>query len=104
MAFALKPALAAALLFCGVLQPAYAVKTGQVSVTAEFVCAYRAIAAQHPDPKLRNPDQLAGKLCPQRAPLPRAYEEARKFIDYNGETYAGYFYVNARTLYIVSDP
>jgi len=78
-------------------QPALAVRPGHVSFTAEAVCAYRAIAAQHPDPKLRNPDDLAAKLCRSSMPLPRLYAEARQFIDNSGETYAAYFYVNART-------
>jgi hypothetical protein len=36
--------------------------SGQVTVTAESVCALRAVAAKHPDPKVRNPDYLAGKF------------------------------------------
>ena len=78
---------------------AQAVRPGEVSSTAEAVCAYRALAAQHPDPKLRNPDDLAAKLCRWQGPLPRDYAAARPMID-QGETYAAYFYVNARTHYI----
>lgn len=96
----LKPALAAAVLAGACMQRAHAVKPGQVSTTAEFVCEFRAIAAQHPDPKLRNPDSLADKLCPPKGQLPRPYEAARKFIDNSGESYAAYFFVNARTMYI----
>lgn len=84
--------------FCG-LQPALAVPEGQISYTAEVVCAYRAIAAQHPDPKLRNPDDLAAKLCAGTTNLPRTYAGARSFI-ISDEGYASYFYVNARTHYI----
>lgn len=91
---------AASILLCCFAQAAHAVKPGAVSTTAEYVCYFRAIAAQRPDPKLRNPDGLADKLCPPNGQLPRPYEAARKFIDYSGETYAGYFYVNARTMYI----
>ena len=81
-------------------QAALAVKPGEVSGTAEAVCQYRAIAAQHPDPKLRNPDDLAGRLCPGgRLPLPRDYADARRYIESGGEQYAAYFYVNARTHY-----
>jgi hypothetical protein len=36
--------------------------SGRVSTTAESVCVLRAVAAKHPDPKLRNPDYLAEKL------------------------------------------
>jgi hypothetical protein len=41
------------------VSPAVAVEPGEVSWTAQSVCLFRAIAAQHPDPKLRNPDDLA---------------------------------------------
>jgi hypothetical protein len=33
--------------------------SGRVSTTAESVCALRAVAAKHLDPKIRNPDYLA---------------------------------------------
>src|SRR5262249_46388850 len=54
----------------------------------------------HPDPKLRNPDNLAHWLCKARLPIPKEYAEARKVIDYSGERWSAYFYVNARTFYI----
>lgn len=79
---------------------AFAVKPGEVSSTAETVCAYRAIAAQHPDSKVRNPDDIAHKLCRSRLPVARDYESARRQIDSMAERYAAYFYVNARTHYI----
>src|SRR5436190_8140347 len=81
-------------------QAALAVRPGEVSTTAETTCAWRAIAAQHPDPKLRNPDEIAHKLCRSRLPVSRDYVEARKQMDSMGERYAAYFYVNARTFYI----
>ncbi|MEO8142734.1 MAG: SAM-dependent methyltransferase [Betaproteobacteria bacterium] len=78
---------------------AFAVPPGAVSWTAKAVCEYRAIAAQHPDPKLRSRDLLASKFCdPVR--LPREYEAARDVMDDNPEAYAGFFYVNARTQHI----
>lgn len=81
------------------IQPAGAVPPGQVSWTARAVCEYRAIAAMHPDPKLRNGDSLANQFCgPVR--LPRDYEAARDVMDDNLEAYAGYFLVNARTHHI----
>ncbi|HET9349951.1 MAG TPA: SAM-dependent methyltransferase [Burkholderiales bacterium] len=95
----LEAALIAAACLAGAA-PAHAVQPGQVSKTALFVCEHRAIAAQHPDPKLRNPDHLAGKLCGRVSQLPPDYAEARKFIDNIGVAYAPYFFVNARTLYI----
>lgn len=87
-------ACAAALL----IPTAHAVPTGKVSTTAEAVCAYRALAAQHPDPKLRNPDDLAAKLCRWHSPLPLDYASARPLID-QGEAYSAFFFVNARTHY-----
>ncbi len=56
-----RASLFAAALFAAIA--VHAVPPGQASSTAEYVCAYRGIAAQHPDPKLRNPDYLADKLC-----------------------------------------
>ena len=88
---------AAGLCFAGA---ALAVNPGEVSITAESVCHFRAIAAQHPDPKLRNADALADKLCPKvRMALPGDYADARRTIDNSGERYASYYYVNARTHY-----
>lgn len=81
-------------------QSALAVRPGEVSYTAEAVCVFRAIGAQHPDPRLRNGDHLAMKLCQGLAQLPREYEAARRFIDNAGDTYLTYFYVNARTHYV----
>jgi methyltransferase (TIGR00027 family) len=85
---------------CFVATAAHAVRPGEVSRTAIAVCEYRAIAAQHPDPRLRNPDVLADKLCERSGLLPRVYAEARTVISNMGPTYASYFFVNARTLYI----
>jgi methyltransferase (TIGR00027 family) len=82
------------------MQAALAVRAGQPSGTAEIVCAYRGIAAQHPDPKLRNPDDLAEKLCSRPGTFPRDYAGSRAFIDSNGVMYAAYFMINARTHYI----
>jgi len=78
---------------------AFSVPPAAVSVTAKIVCEYRALAAQHPDRKLRNKDMLAGKLC-EPVLLPREYEAAREVIDDNPEAYAGFFFVNARTRHI----
>lgn len=80
--------------------PASAVRPGEVSITAQAVCMFRALGAQHPDPKLRNGDDLAERLCGRVTQLPQSYAEARQYIDNTGDEYAGYFFVNARTLYI----
>jgi len=91
----------AAAALCALQAPAaLAVRPGQPSTTAEWVCAYRGIGAQHPDPKLRNPDYLAEKLCSRPGVFPLDYAGARKVIDDNGVTYAAYFMINARTHYI----
>ncbi len=78
---------------------AAAVPPGGVSWTAAATCEFRALAALHADPKLRNKDVFAGKFC-EPVLLPREYEAARDVIDGNPETYAGFFYVNARTRHI----
>ena len=99
MRIASRTMLVAAAWLLGV-QSALAVRPGDVSTTAESVCAYRAIAAQHPDPKLKNPDDLAQKLCRSRLPIPRDYDGSRQAIDKNQERFSAYFFVNARTHYI----
>lgn len=78
---------------------AVAVDPGAVSVTAAAVCNYRAVGARHPDPKLRNQDRLADRLCTPIV-LPRDYALARAAIDREPEKLSGYFFVNARTLHI----
>jgi methyltransferase (TIGR00027 family) len=91
----------AAATLCALPVPdALAVRPGQPSGTAEVVCAYRGIAAQHPDPKLRNPDYLAGKFCSRPGNLPTDYAGARQMIDISGASYAAYFMINVRTHYI----
>lgn len=87
---------AGALLFAA---SALAVPAGQVSHTAAAVCEFRALAARHPDRKLRNGDTLAGRFC-EPSMLPREYEAARDVMALDHEAYAAYFYVNARTRYI----
>ena len=82
------------------VQAALAVRPGQPSSTAEAVCSYRGIAAQHPDPKLRNPDNLAEKLCGRMGIFPEDYAGARRVIDTNGVIFAAYFMINVRTHYI----
>ena len=68
---------------------ALAVPPGAASWTAEVVCEFRAIAAQHPDPKLRNRDLLASRFC-SPVLLPREYEAARDVMDNDPEAYAGF--------------
>jgi methyltransferase (TIGR00027 family) len=87
------------LLILGCSQFAVAVEPGQPSWSASIVCAFRAAAALHPDPRLRNPDDLAHEFCELPFEL-RTHEAAREAIDRDPQTYAGYFYVNARTHHI----
>ena len=77
----------------------WSVPSGAASWSADMVCMLRAIASQHPDPKLRNPDQLAQRLCPRPFEL-RDYASAREQFDAEPESWAGYYYVNARTHHI----
>jgi methyltransferase (TIGR00027 family) len=79
--------------------PVRAVPAGGISWTARFTCEFRALAALHPDPRLRGRDIVAAKFC-EPVLLPRDYEAARDVIADNPEAYAGYFYVNARTHHI----
>ena len=79
--------------------PALAVPDGVASGTAEMVCELRALAAQHPDPKLRGRDHLAARLC-NASLLPRAYADARPIIDAQPELLSAFFYVNARTHHV----
>jgi methyltransferase (TIGR00027 family) len=67
--------------------------SGQVSVTAESVCALRAVAARHPDPKLRNPDYLAEQFVSEAAWLRTGYRTDPDRARHN----PNYFWVNART-------
>ncbi len=90
--------LSAATLLLATPIVARAVPPGETSFTAVAVCEFRAVAAKHPDPKLRGGDTLAGQLCPPSL-LPSEYEAARKVIDVDPEGFAGYFYANARTRY-----
>ena len=70
--------------------------SGRVSTTAESVCALRAIAAKHVDPRVRNPDYLAEKFVSaefwRTSPLRDDPDRARHNPIY--------FWVNARTHHI----
>jgi len=81
------------------ISPAWAMREGAASVTAAAVCDFRAVAALHPDPSLRNQDTLAAKFCSPRV-LPYDYASARGAIDLDPEGYSGYFFVNSRTRHI----
>lgn len=91
------------LAFVLLVAPAQAVEPGKTSYTAEAVCAFRAIGAQDPDPKTRNPDHLAKRfmnpLWNQRFPgLGLVYQDAKLVMDRMNT--GVYYYVNARTLHM----
>jgi methyltransferase (TIGR00027 family) len=70
--------------------------SGRVSVTAESVCALRAVGAMHPDPKLRNPDYLARKFVDETFWRKSGYETYPERARHSPT----YFAVNARTHHI----
>lgn len=80
----------------------YAVRPGEVSFKAEINAAQRAVAAMHPDEKIRNPDYLAKKFvsddCWHYTHYSRDFDTSMKFV----KTFriGGYYYVNARTKHI----
>jgi len=67
--------------------------SGRVSLTAESVCALRAAAAKHPDPKVRNPDYLAEKFVDETVWRTTGYRNDPNRARHN----PNYFWVNART-------
>ena len=66
---------------------------GRVSTTAESVCALRAVAAKHPDAKVRNPDYLAEKFVSTEFWRSSPYRNDPDRARHN----PNYFWVNART-------
>jgi methyltransferase (TIGR00027 family) len=79
-----------------------ALEPGEVSYYAEVEAAYRAIAAQNPDEKIRNPDHLAMKLLPPNfwvfGFLHKDYARSMQGIKFFRA--AGYYTVNACTKHI----
>ncbi len=91
--------IALLLVFSTLAGTAHAVRPGEVSWTAEGVLALRAIGAQAPDEKIRNPDYLAVKFINpaywRYSVYNKNYERNMKVISvYRIDTY---FLVNART-------
>jgi len=70
--------------------------SGRVSTTAESVCALRAIAAKHADPKIRNPDYLAEKFLSEEFWRSSPFRDNPDRARHNPV----YFWVNARTHHI----
>ena len=67
--------------------------SGRVSTTAEAVCVLRAIAAKHPDPKIRNPDYLAEKFVSPEVWRTSPFRDDPDRARHNPNS----FWVNART-------
>lgn len=79
-----------------------ALEPGEVSLFAEYAAGYRAVAAQDPDEKIRNPDHLAIKLLPPNfwafGFLHKDYARSKQGIKFFRA--AGYYTVNATTKHI----
>lgn len=74
-----------------------------VSKTATMLVAWRAVAAQDPDPKTRNPDYLAGEIdkfigITKRAGLNLDFDQAVKVIN-KGKKWI-FYYATARTKHL----
>lgn len=81
---------------------ALAVRPGEVSLAAEITAAQRAVAAMHPDEKIRNPDYLAEKFVGDDFWHYYHYSRDFKTSMLLVKTFrlGGYYYVNARTKHI----
>ena len=81
---------------------AFAVRPGEMSLAAEMSAAQRAVAAMHPDKKIRNPDYLAEKFVSEDFwhyyHYSRDFGNSMKFV----KTFrvGFYYYDNARTMHI----
>jgi len=81
---------------------AFAVRPDEISLAAEMDAAQRAVAAMHPDEKLRNPDYLAEKFVSEDFwhyyHFSRDFDTSMKLV----KTFrlGAYYYVNARTKHI----
>lgn len=82
--------------------PAWALEPGEMSFYAEVTAGYRAVAAQDPDEKLRNPDYLAMKFLRPNfwafGFLHKDYVRSKHGIKFFRA--AGYYTVNAFTKHI----
>ncbi len=80
----------------------FAVRPGEISFAAEMSAAQRAVAAMHPDERLRNPDYLAEKFVSDDFwhyyHYNRNFDLSMKFVKMF--RIGGYYYVNARTRHI----
>ena len=79
-----------------------AVRPHEVSLAAEITAAQRAVAAMHPDEKIRNPDYLAEKFVSED--FWYYYHYSRDFktsmLLVKSFRLGAYYYVNARTKHI----
>ena len=81
---------------------AFAVRPGEMSLSAEMSAAQRAVAAMHPDEKIRNPDYLAQKFVSDDFwhyyHYSRDFDRSMAFV--KAFRVGGYYYANARTKHI----
>lgn len=79
-------------------------RLGEVSFAAEMAAAQRAVAAMHPDEKIRNPDHLAEKFVSDDFwhyyHYSRDFEKSMLLV--KSFRIGNYYYVNARTKHIDS--
>jgi len=94
--------LLAAILMVVSVPASQALEPGEVSYFAEMAAAFRALAAQDPDEKIRNPDYLAMKLVPPElwtfGFLHKDYARSMPGIKFY--RVGGYYTVNAMTKHI----
>ena len=86
-------------MFLGLTTGVSAVRPGKMSYSAEMSAAQRAVAAMHPDEKIRNSDYLAEKFVSDNYWHYRHYskdfDRSMQFVKVF--RIGGYYYVNART-------
>jgi len=80
----------------------FAVRSGEISLSAEMSAAQRAVAAKHPDIRIKNPDYLAENFVSDEFwhyyHYSRDFDASMKFV----RTFriGGYYYANARTKHV----
>ncbi len=94
--------LLAAMLMVATVPASQALEPGEISYSAEMAAAFRALAAQDPDEKIRNPDYLAMQLVPPElwafGFLHKDYARSMQAVKFY--RIGGYYMVNAVTKHI----
>ena len=95
--------LAAGLLALTLAAPSLAAEPPTTSITARINMGFRAISAQDPDPKTRNPDYLAekvGNMDVMRERLGWTLDFPSMVKQFNQEKQWTFYYITARTKHI----